>query len=66
MDLQILEYLTGILAKRRQTLADSMAEGNCKDFAAYQNCAGQVRGLLAAQYEIDVLVQRMKDQDEQH
>lgn len=64
MDLQILEYLTDLLTKRREALVEAMADGSCKDYAAYQHCVGQVRGLLTAQSEIDALVQRVKDQDE--
>lgn len=65
MNHQLLEYLTAKLTERRVALAEAMAGGACKDYAEYQNCAGQVRGLLAAQYEIDALVQKLKEDDDE-
>ena len=65
MNNQMLDYLASKLDERCKALAEAMASGACKDFAEYQNCAGQVRGLLSARYEIDALVQKLKESDDE-
>lgn len=64
MTTRLLDHLSAKLSERVKTLSEAMANGVCKDYSEYTHCAGQVRGLLVAQYEISDLVQKLKDQDE--
>lgn len=64
MDTQALEYLNTKIDERRKALVESIGDGSAKDFSEYQQLCGQVRGLLAAQFEISDLLRKMKDQDE--
>lgn len=64
MTTRLLEHLSSKISERAKALSDAMASGVCKDYPEYTHCAGQVRGLLAAQYEINDLVQKLKDNDE--
>lgn len=64
MDTQALEYVNGKLDERRKALIEALGTGGANDFAEYRYLCGQVRGLLAAQFEINDLLRKMKDQDE--
>ncbi len=65
MDSKILALLSSKVEDKLTALRDFISSGSCKDFAEYQNCAGQVRGLLSARYEIDALVQKIKESDDE-
>ena len=64
MDEKILEYLTSKYVEREQSLVSFMADGGCKSFDHYKELCGVIRGLRAAQSEIEDLVRKMKDQDD--
>lgn len=63
MEQQMLEYLLGKYTEREQSLVSFMADGGCKSFDHYKELCGVIRGLRAAQSEIEDLVRKMKDQD---
>ena len=63
MDSKILALLSSKVEDKLTALRDFISSGSCKDFAEYNHCAGQVRGLLAVRYEIDDLVQTLKEAD---
>jgi hypothetical protein len=64
MDAKALEYVNGKLDERRKALIEAIGDGTAKDFSEYQQLCGQVRGLLTAQFEINDLLRKMKDNDE--
>lgn len=61
MDRQILEHLHKVFGKKIADLEDFMAEGGCKDYPHYREVCGLIRGLRTAQTEINDLVQRNKE-----
>lgn len=64
MDSQILDLLHEKLETRRQELIESLGDGVAKDYPAYQNLCGVIRGLLTAQSEINDLLRRLKENDD--
>lgn len=64
MDNKLLEYLSSKLDERRKALIDTLGDGGAKTYDQYQNLCGQVRGLLAAQFEINDLLRNLKEHDE--
>jgi hypothetical protein len=64
MEQQVLELLLKKLEEQRKELIESLGEGAAKDYAAYKELCGVSRGLLLAQFEINNLLQRLKEDDE--
>lgn len=64
MDTQVLEHLKRKLEDERVTLIESLGDGVAKDYAEYQNLCGVIRGLLTAQREINDLLRKLKDEDD--
>jgi hypothetical protein len=64
MDEQILSHLHDKLEAKRLQLVEDLGEGVAKDYAAYQNLCGVIRGLLTAQYEINDLLRKLKENDD--
>lgn len=64
MEQKILELLLSKLEAERASLIESLGDGVAKDFAAYKELCGVIRGLLLAQSEVNNLLQKLKDDDE--
>jgi hypothetical protein len=64
MEQQVLELLLKKLEEQHKELIESLGEGAAKDYAAYKELCGVSRGLLLAQFEINNLLQRLKEDDE--
>jgi hypothetical protein len=64
MDSQLLELLKKKLEDERKAVVENLADGGAKDFAQYQNLCGIIRGLLTAQREINDLLRKLKDEDD--
>lgn len=64
MEQQVLELLLKKLEEQRKELIEGLGEGAAKDYAAYKELCGVSRGLLLAQFEINNLLQRLKEDDE--
>lgn len=64
MDQQILEHLHVKLEAKRKELIEDLGDGVAKDYPAYQNLCGVIRGLLTAQSEINDLLRRMKESED--
>tara|TARA_R110000796_G_scaffold252473_2_gene386974 strand:+ start:2787 stop:2981 length:195 start_codon:yes stop_codon:yes gene_type:complete len=64
MEQHVLELLLKKLEERRKEFIDSLGEGAAKDYASYKELCGVSRGLLLAQFEINNLLQRLKEEDE--
>ena len=58
---QMLDHLFNNLKEREREVSDAMAEGNCKDFAEYKNLCGVIQGLRRARMEVQDLVQRYEE-----
>jgi hypothetical protein len=65
MDEKVLEYLRDKYVDREQSLVSFIADGGCKSYDHYKELCGTIRGLRAAQSEIEDLVRKMKDQDDE-
>lgn len=59
-----LEYLIDKIEEQRKTIIESLGDGAAKDFGAYQQSVGMVRGLLTAQSLIIDLAKKMENYDE--
>ncbi len=63
-DMKLMEVLFNKIEERRMATVDALVKGAAADFAAYQNIVGQVRGLAAAQMEINDLLRKLKEADD--
>jgi hypothetical protein len=59
-----LEYLMSQIEERRKAIIESLGDGSAKDFGAYQQSVGMVRGLLTAQSLIADLAKNMENFDD--
>jgi hypothetical protein len=59
-----LELLLSQLEEQRISIIESLGDGSAKDFGAYQQAVGMVRGLLTAQSLISDLAKKMENFDE--
>ena len=53
------------LEERRQQLMEALGEGSSKDFAEYRYVCGTIRGLDTALSEINDLLRRVKEMDDE-
>ena len=65
MERQILEHVDKKIKVRREDYADVVASGTATDYAAYRELCGVIRGLAIAQQEIEDLVRRYKEDDDE-
>ena len=63
MERKILEHLNSKLEEQRTNLVESLGDGVANDYPAYRELCGVIRGLLTAQREINDLVRKLKDYD---
>jgi hypothetical protein len=61
---ETLELLMSQIEERRTAIIESLGDGAAKDFGAYQQAVGMVRGLLTTQSLISDLAKRMEKLDE--
>lgn len=59
-----LEHLMEQIEDRRKQIIESLGDGAAKDFGAYKEAVGMVRGLLTVQSLIADLAKRMENMDE--
>ncbi len=59
-----LELLIAEIEEQRISIIESLGDGSAKDFGAYQQAVGMVRGLLTAQSLISDLAKKMENFDE--
>ena len=64
MDDKILLLLNNKIEEQRQMLISAAAHGSAKDFAEYQNLCGRIRGLADAQMELNDLLRKIKDSND--
>lgn len=61
---ETLEHLMSQIEDRRKAIIESLGDGAAKDFGAYQQAVGMVRGLLTTQSLIADLAKNMEDYNE--
>lgn len=61
MEDRVLSHLLSKITERTNQLTESLADGNAKDFAEYRYLCGTIRGLSHAQSEIQDLVRRLRE-----
>lgn len=64
MDKQILELLNKKIEDQVKSHSEALVEGQSKDYAAYRELCGAIRGLRTAQREIGDLVRKLKDDND--
>jgi len=62
---QYLALLASRLEDRKKTLIEFLCDGAAKDYAAYKDLCGEIRGLSAAQAEVKDLVRKFKELDDE-
>ena len=62
---QVLELLNRKIVDRRNQLVESVANGSVSDYAAYRELVGVIRGLATCEQEIEDLVRRYKENDDE-
>jgi len=65
MDTKVLNHLGSKLVERRDKLLEFLGDGGAKSYDHYKEVCGILRGLLTAQLEINDLLQRMKEHDDE-
>jgi hypothetical protein len=63
MEEKILMLISSKLEERREQLIQSVTDGSAKDYAEYRYMCGTIRGLSFAQSEVEDLVRRIRDMD---
>jgi len=59
----VMELLQQKLEERKKYIVESLGTGVAKDYAEYRDLCGVIRGLTTAQQEVEDLVRRLKDED---
>jgi len=65
MDPKVLKLLNSKLEERRKELVEFLGDGGAKSYDHYKEVCGVLRGLLTAQSEINDLLQRMKEYEDE-
>ena len=61
----VMELLQKKLEDRKTHIVESLGAGAAKDYAEYRDLCGVIRGLMTAQQEIEDLVRKLKDEDDE-
>jgi hypothetical protein len=61
----VMELLQKKLEERKKLIVESVGSGVAKDYAEYRDLCGVIRGLTTAQQEIEDLVRKLKDDDDE-
>jgi hypothetical protein len=62
---QALELAFKKIENEKKLIIENLADGVAKDYAEYQNLCGVIRGLLTAQREINDLLRKLKDDEDE-
>ena len=65
MDPKVLKLLNSKLEERRHELIEFLGDGGAKSYDHYKEVCGVLRGLLPAQSEINDLLQKMKEYEDE-
>lgn len=61
--MNVLQHIANKLNEEEERLKDDMAQGGIKDFGAYQNATGVIRGLRMAKMHILETAKAIEDED---
>jgi hypothetical protein len=61
----VMELLQKKLEERKRLIVESVGSGAAKDYAEYRDLCGVIRGLTTAQQEIEDLVRKLKENDDE-
>ena len=65
MELKIFDILNQKLNERVMDLTRSLSDGVAKDYAEYKGMCGVIKGLRTAQYELNDLLRKIKESDDE-
>lgn len=65
MELKIFEVLNQRIGERVMDLSRTLSDGVAKDYADYKEMCGVIRGLQTAQYELNDLLRKIKEDDDE-
>ena len=65
MELKIFEVLNQKINERVQDLTGALSDGTAKDYADYRGMCGVIKGLRTAQFELNDLLRKIKDDDDE-
>lgn len=65
MELKIFDILNQKLNERVLDLTRSLSDGVAKDHAEYRGMCGVIKGLQTAQYELNDLLRKIKESDDE-
>lgn len=62
--MELLEHVSRKLKEREAEITRVVGDGGCKSFDHYKELCGFIRGLQTAQFEIEDLMQKIKENDD--
>ena len=65
MELKIFDVLNQKINERVQDLNGALSDGTAKDYADYRGMCGVIKGLRTAQFELNDLLRKIKDDDDE-
>ena len=65
MEMRVFEVLNTKINERIQDLNGALSDGVAKDYADYRGMCGVIKGLRTAQFELNDLVKRIKESDDE-
>ena len=63
--MKIFEVLNSKINERIQDLNGALSDGVAKDFADYRGMCGVIKGLRTAQFELNDLLRKIKESDDE-
>ena len=60
-----LELALKKIEDERKAIVENLADGVAKDYADYKGMCGVIKGLRTAQYELNDLLRKIKDDDDE-
>ena len=65
MELKVFEIITRNINERITDVANSLCDGVAKDYAEYKGLCGTIHGLRSAQFEVNDLLRKIKEDDDE-
>lgn len=65
MELKIFDVLNQKINERVMDISRTLSDGVAKDFADYRGMCGVIKGLQTAQYELNDLLRKIKENDDE-
>lgn len=65
MEIRVFDLLNQKINERIQDLNGALSDGVAKDYADYKGMCGVIKGLRTAQFELNDLVRKIKESDDE-